>query len=434
MTRPATRAGATHFGWLVGERVLRLLLGAVVGFLVARHLGPERLGVLSYCVAFVSLLGFFPTLGLDGPLKRDVLRSPERTVELLTTGLGLRLAAGLIAWGAVALLAAAGWGFTVEERRLLLILALTLFQPALLVSDLWLQTQLRGRATALAQLGALLAAAALRLALIVGDAPLAAFAWAVVVETAIAGVGLFWAALRAGLVLRWRAPDVAVARRLLTESWPLMFASLAILVYMKIDEIMLRHLAGAEAVGTYAAAARLSELWYFVPTALASSVLPGLLRARERDAAAYARGMQQYYDLSAALAYGFAAPMAFAAPWLVRWFYGPEFAAAAPILAVHIWSGLFVFLGVARGQWLVNEGLSRFYLMATVAGAVVNVALNCWFIPRWGGLGAAWATVLAYGLAAWAASFCHPAVRATGWMQTRALLIPLRGWTYFRRA
>jgi PST family polysaccharide transporter len=92
-----------------------------------------------------------------------------------------------------------------------------------------------------------------------------------------------------------------------------------------------------------------------------------------------------------------------------------------------------VFLGVARGQWLVNEGLQKFYLGTTCAGAVANVALNLVCIPRWGGLGAAWATVASYGVAAWLASYFHPAARATAAMQTRALLIPLRGWRYLRR-
>jgi PST family polysaccharide transporter len=100
---------------------------------------------------------------------------------------------------------------------------------------------------------------------------------------------------------------------------------------------------------------------------------------------------------------------------------------------VHIWSSVFVFLGVARGQWLVNEGQQKFYLVATLLGAGANIALNLAFIPRWGGLGAAYATVISYGLAAWLASYFHPRVRATAAMQTRALLIPLLGWRYLRR-
>ena len=143
--------------------------------------------------------------------------------------------------------------------------------------------------------------------------------------------------------------------------------------------------------------------------------------------------LQDPYDVSAAAAYGLSIVIAPAAPWIVRLAYGDAFAAAGPILAVHIWSSIFVFLGVARGQWLVNEGLQRFYLVATLGGAVLNILLNYLLIPRWGGLGAAVATVISYGLAAWLTSYFHPAVRATAAMQTRALLLPFTGWRYLRR-
>jgi O-antigen/teichoic acid export membrane protein len=212
-----------------------------------------------------------------------------------------------------------------------------------------------------------------------------------------------------------------------------MFANLAVIVYLRIDEVMLRYLASPAEVGIYAAAVKLSELWYFLPSALAASVLPALLRARERDAAAYAARQQQYYDLSVGLAYLLSVPVALVAPWLVRLIYGPAFTASGPILAVHIWASVFVFLGVARGQWLVNEGLQKFYLAATLAGAAANILLNLVLIPHWGGLGAAWATVVSYALSGWLTSFCHPMVRTTGIAQTRALAIPFRFGSYLRR-
>jgi len=126
--------------------------------------------------------------------------------------------------------------------------------------------------------------------------------------------------------------------------------------------------------------------------------------------------------------------MALAAPWIVRVAYGAPFAPSAPIVAVHIWSSVFVFIGIARGQWLINERLQVFYLWATLAGAAANIGLNFVLIPRWGGLGAAYATVISYAVAAWLASYFHPAVRATAGMQARALLIPFRAWVYLRRA
>lgn len=157
------------------------------------------------------------------------------------------------------------------------------------------------------------------------------------------------------------------------------------------------------------------------------------MRARERPDAAYHARLQQYFDLNAAAAYALALPLALAAPALVRLAYGPAFGGSAAIVAVHIWACVFVFLGVARGQWLVNEGLQHFYLVSTLAGAALNVLLNFFLIPRWAGLGAAWATLASCAVAAWLASYGHAAVRPIAALQTRALLIPFRAWGYLRR-
>lgn len=433
LAKPGFRRAVANFGWLSVERVGRFVFGVLVGLLVARYLGPARLGSLSYCLALVTLLGFAPSLGLDAVVKRELLRSPATTAEVLASSFVVRLAAGALTWGVVLLAAQVGWGFTAEEARLFAILGLILFQPALFLADLWLQSHLRAKWSVAVQLSTLAVSSALRLWLIAAGASLTAFAWVIVGEMALTAVGFCIGARRAGLGFAFTAARVATMRRLVAEAWPLMFASLAIFVYMKIDEVMLRQITGPVAVGIYAAAEKLSEVWYFLPMALASSVLPALLRARENNRVEYALRQQQYYDLSAAVAYALSVPIALMAPWLIRLAYGAEFTAAGPILAVHIWSSIFVFLGVARGQWLVNEGLQKFYLGATLAGAVSNVLLNLWFIPRWGGLGAAWATVASQMIATWLASYFHPVARQTAAMQTRALLIPLRGWRYLRR-
>jgi len=427
------RSAAHNFGWLVGEKAVRFAFGVGVGIWLARHLGPVRLGTLGYCTALVTLFGFAPSLGLDAVVKRDLLQMPDRTSELLVSSFVLRICAGMASYGILLILAFGGWGLTEEEARLLIIFSLMLFQPGLLVPDLWLQVQLRAKLSVIVQLLVLAIGSALRVWLILDDASLAAFAWVAVVEMMLCGVGIFTVSRWSGLSVSRSAARFVTMKRLLAEAWPLMFASFAIGVYMKIDEVMLRQLAGPAVVGIYSAAVKLSEIWYFLPVALGASVLPALLRARASDEAVYAHRQQQYYDISAAAAYILSVPIALVAPKLINLTYGLDYAAAGPILAVHIWSSVFVFIGVARGQWLVNEGLQKFYLAATLAGAGANVMLNLVLIPRLGGLGAAWATVLSYAFAAWIASYLHPAVRATARMQTLALLIPFRGWSYLRR-
>src|SRR5688572_20855535 len=89
------RKAAANFGWLFAERGSRFALGAIVGLLVARYLGPAQLGTLSYCMALVTLLSFVPGLGLDVVIKRELLRTPEKAPELLASSFLLHIAAGL---------------------------------------------------------------------------------------------------------------------------------------------------------------------------------------------------------------------------------------------------------------------------------------------------------------------------------------------------
>jgi PST family polysaccharide transporter len=433
MAKPGNREATANFGWLAIEKAARLLCSVVVGFWVARHLGPGDFGRLNYALALVGFGLVFAEGGIDAVARRELVQAPQRAGALLAAIWRMRLTAGIVCYGVA--LAWAVWGTPAPGDGLLLAATgLMLFQPALAVADLWLQANLRSRTAVLAQLIALGLGAVGRIALIEWQAPLWAFGAVGALEGALAAGLLTRGARRAGLRVAAGSDTRALIGRLARETWPMLLSGVAISIYMRIDIVMLRNLVGAGAAGQYAAATRLSEIGYFIPVALSTSLLPALLRSRAAGAADYAESMQRYCDLSAALGYGLAIPLALGAPWLVRLAYGEAFAPAAAVLTVHAWAAVFVFIGVARGQFLVNEGLTRFNLVATATGALANVALNLLLIPRLGGTGAAIATVVSYAAAAWLASFAHPAVRATAWRQTRALLLPFRVGRYLRRS
>jgi PST family polysaccharide transporter len=430
---PGAQRAAGNLGWLLAERVLRLGLNFGVGIWVSRYLGPEQFGSLSYVMALVAVASILAELGLEAVVRREVIATPEAAASAVAAARLLRFAGGMAGYVLLGAVVALG-GTNPEERILLLVLGLTLFQPALLAVDLWFQARLEAKYSTIAQTCALAGGAAVRIALVLGKAPLTAFAWAAVGEMIIAAVLLGLLAQRRGLNAPVRGVNRPLMKRLLEESWPLMASGFAVVLYMRIDAVMLRAIRGESDVGIYAAATRFAEIWYFVPVALASSLLPAILRARERGDEAYRRRWQQVFDMNAALAFAIAIAGALTAPWLVQVCYGEAYAASAGVMVLHIWSCLFVFLGVARGQWLVNEKHSYFYLASSAAGAGANVALNAWLIPGWGAKGAAIATLISFAGSAWLSSFFHPGVREVGWMQTRALLIPLLGWRYLRRS
>lgn len=417
---------ARHFGWLLIERVGRGVLVFAVGVWVARHLGPTSLGTLSFALAVVTLLAGWVQFGLEGLLSRDVLLDPERAGERVASASILRLTVGLTAWMLVLGLAWMTPSTHGDEARLLLVLSPFVLLPSLMLPDVWLRARLHGRSAAMAQLASVAIGAGLRVMFVLTDAPLEAFAAATVVEGGVAAWLVYLLARREGLRAPWRKARRETVFELLSECWPLALSGVAVVLYMKTDELMLRALLGATEVGWYTAATRFTEIWFFLPAAIASSLLPRLIAAQGTRGDDYRRELQRSYDLQVGAAYVIAIPVGVAAPWLIAVAYGPEFAPSAPILAVHVGSLVFVFLGVARGQWLVQQGHGLFYLVATLSGAALNIGLNAVTIPRWGGVGAAISTLVSYAVAAWLSSYAYPPTRATAAQQTLALMLPFR--------
>lgn len=387
-------------GWLFADRLFRMGVGLAVSILVTRYLGPGPFGTLSYALALVGLSGSIAALGLESIVVRDIVREPHHTGEILGTAFALRLVSGGLAFGVVMAALPLLRPGDVAIRSIVAITAGTLMLQAFDTIDIWFQSQVKSKYTVYARNGAFLGVALVKLLLVYTHAPLIAFAWAGLFEIVLA---------TAGLVITYRATGhrfgswrvrIPRATQLLSNSWPLFLSGLAVGVYMKIDIVMLGAMAGDRAVGTYSAATRVSEVWYFIPTAIVSSLAPSLTIAKQENEQLYYARLNRLFHVLAATAIAIAVPMTFLAGPLTRLLYGERYVAAGPVLALHIWAALFVFLGVGQNCWTVNEGLTRLALSRTLAGAVANVVLNLVLIPRYAGLGAAVATVISYALSA----------------------------------
>jgi O-antigen/teichoic acid export membrane protein len=174
---------------------------------------------------------------------------------------------------------------------------------------------------------------------------------------------------------------------------------MAVSIYMRIGQVMIKEMMDAEQVGFYAAAVRLSEAWYFIPMAITASVFPAIINAKKQSDELYYQRLQKLYDLMVWLAVAIALPTTFLAPWVIRVLYGKAFSLAAGVLSIHIWAGVFVFLGVASGQWFIAENLQIYSFYRTLCGCIVNIILNFLLIPRYGVKGAAISTLVSYSFA-----------------------------------
>ncbi|GAX36710.1 flippase [Nodularia sp. NIES-3585] len=386
-----------NIAWLFFDRILRMGVGLFVGVWVARYLGVQQFGIFNYATAFVALFSPLTTLGLDGLVIRSIVREPEVKDQILGTVFWLKLAGAI---GCILLAVSSIFVLRQDDQLtvgLVAILGTAGFFHAFDTIDFWFQSQVQSKYTVVAKNTAFIITALIKVALIKMQAPLLAFAWAGLAEVGLASVGLIIAYRVQGYSILWRW-SLPVAKTLLRESWPLMLSGFSVMIYLKIDQIMLGEMVDASAVGLYSAATRISEVWYFIPVAISSSVAPAIYAAKEVSEELYYQKIKKLIRVLALISILVALPMSFLSERIIIMLFGNSYAAAGSILAIHIWASLFVFMGVATSSWFIAEGLTHLSFRRTLMGAITNVFLNLLLIPAYAGVGAAIATVISYGV------------------------------------
>lgn len=385
---------------MFAEQMLRMVAGLLVGIWVARYLGPAQFGVFSYAVAFAALFSAIAKLGLDNIMVRDLVRVPDQRDSYLGTAFWLKLIGAIVMLALIALSTQFTSNDATTNLYIFIIASGTIFQ-AFEVVDFYFQSKVLSKFVSICKLTQLLISSLIKLYLIFIQADLFWFVLISLVDQFTLAVSLFFAYRYQKVGGFYRQFDRTIAKQLLHDSLPLIFSGLVIAIYMRIDQIMIKEILGEKEVGLYSAAVRISEVWYFIPMIIANSLFPSIVNTKKVSEELYYARLQRLYTLMVWVAISIALPMTFLSDWLITLLYGEAYRAAGQVLMIHIWAGVFVFLGVASSKWFISEGLQKYSTINTVFGAIVNVLLNFLLIPKYGIYGAAIATVLAQSVASY---------------------------------
>ena len=395
---------------MFAEQILRMVAGLLVGIWVARYLGPAQFGIFSYAIAFTALFGSISKLGLDGIVVRDLVREPNQRDLYLGTAFWLKLIGSVVMLAVMALTVRLTSNDAIINLFIFIIASGTIFQSFEVV-DFYFQSKVLSKFVSICKLTQLFISSLLKLYLIFTGADLFWFVLVSLVDQITLAFSLYLAYRYQKLGSFHRHFDMMTAKQLLRDSWPLIISGLVIMIYMRIDLIMIKEMLGEKEVGLYSAATRISEVWYFIPMLLTNSLFPSIVNAKKVSEELYYARLQRLYTLMVWTAIVIALPMTFLSGWLITILFGEAYRDAGQVLMIHIWAGVFVFLGVASGQWLVNEGLQKYSAINTTVGAFVNILLNFLLIPKFGICGAAIATVLSHSIAAYFMNFVFLATR-----------------------
>lgn len=384
---------------LIGQLITwgsTLVLAAAYG----RYLGPVPFGELYLATTFTSLVGFPIEYSFNQQVVRDVAQAPEHAHRYLTGTLALK---GLLWVGlfAISIVLAMALGYSTEEQWLIGICGLMLVSTAITTTLISVQTAYmqvgmakfgtvieKGFdvvvATLLLRAGAGVQAVAL--VLLVGS--VAGMSWQVLRVARMIGVRFEW--------------DFQVVRQLVRSGVSFLVYGVLGVIYYRVDTVLLSVMGTTAAIGMYGAAYRLLDTLMFIPAIVMGAVMAPLLAKYAKDSSdeeSNRAKLRVAIEKSTVIMLLCSVPIAFgllATSWnIITFIYGGDgFTGSAAILQGLAFGIVALYLNSVLTTVLISVGKEHRLPIIAAAALVFNVALNVVLIPRFMGLGAAWATAL----------------------------------------
>ncbi|MBF0552804.1 MAG: oligosaccharide flippase family protein, partial [Deltaproteobacteria bacterium] len=219
-------------------------------------------------------------------------------------------------------------------------------------------------------------------------------------------LGFFWGALAGALVagaigwwrirayLTWTGCSPDWWPRLLRFGGPLVPEGMILYLLHTADRWFVGHYNGPAQLGLYAVGAKFALVVSLVVTTFRQAWWPVAMEAMHHpeEAELFKIVARFYLGMGAAAV---VMPTALS-PKLMWWLAAPEYFASYPLVVVLSWSPVFYgfYLITGLGIWKAAKTAWSPLILAMAAG--VNVGLDLWLVPRFGGLGAAGATSVSF--------------------------------------
>ncbi|MEI6480329.1 MAG: flippase [bacterium] len=384
--------------WMFFGRFFTLGISFFIGIYIARYLGPSNYGLLSYVTSFVGLFGFLASFGIDSIVSREIIKDHDKKDEIIGTGFYIKIIGSFVAIASVFIISY----FTTKDLftlGLIWLFSLNFIPQAFNILETYFQSQVLSKKVVTAQVVANIISTILKISVIILNKGIFWLILIYIVETSIYALILLFSFRKFGNHIRKWKFNISVAKSILKDSWPLMLSTVAVSIYMKIDQVMIKNMLGNEQAGIYAVAVKLSEVWYFIPTLICTSLSPSIIKALNMSKDLFEDRMKKLYFSLFWFAVAIASFVSVFSYFIIKILFGNAYIGAVPTLQIYVWAGVAVFMGVAVGQYLLASNLTRLSFYSTILGTLTNIIINIILIPRIGIKGAAISTLISYTIA-----------------------------------
>lgn len=384
----------SNIGWLLFDKFFRMAINLFIISWITRYLGPEQFGILNYAQAIVVFFFAVIVYGLNSTTVKNIVSHPKQSNEIL--GSCFLIQSTLASLSFLILLLATTFLYQEYTPQLVtIIIGLSILFKSSDTIRYYFEANIQSKYIVWSENCSFIICSLLKIILMLYQASFIAIVCVFLLESILSSLFLLlFYTYQKQNIFKWRF-SLSQIKKDIKDSWPLMLANFTIIIYMRIDQIMIGQMLDYSAVGIYTAAIRISEIFYLLPLIVVSSINPILIKLRENNKALY---YQKIYLIMLGLVWislFTALIITYTAPMIIHILFGAQYTGAADILIIHIWTGIFVSIGVISGQWFVIENLQKLYMYRSVFGAIINIIANFVLIPKFGIKGAALSTLIA---------------------------------------
>jgi len=217
-----------------------------------------------------------------------------------------------------------------------------------------------------------------------------------------------------------------VSKYLVLKSAPLVLSGAAMLLFQRVDIILIREFMGDYQAGLYGSAANIMTLFSLVPLVLSESLAPKIFK--EIGSECFDEMRFKFSVMVISVGGGLSLLMCIFSYPLIYMFYGESYLSSWSTLLVLSLSPLLIALGSVAGQLIVADNSQNWAYIKSIIGCVATIISNLMLIPVMGLKGAAISTLVGLVIANFLAHYFIPAYRNIFFIQCRSLkvlLIPL---------
>lgn len=379
-------------GWLIGGKIIQMLLSLFVGVLTSRYLGPSNLGLVNYGLTYTTFFASLCSLGINSVLVKEIIDNPDKEGTVIGTSLVLRAISSFLSMFAIF-----GICFLVDNDEPLTIFVVFLCSLGVIFQisetfNYWFQSKLKSKFTAIAILIGYIATSVYRVVLMITEQPVQYFALATSIDYLVVGIFLIVSYFANGgrrLSFSW-----SYAKALLGRSWHFIIPGLMVAVYSQTDKFMLKQMISEAEIGYYSTALTVCNMWCFVLAAIIDSFYPSIMELHKNNNIEQCKKRnKQLYAIVFYTAVVVSSIICLFAPLIIQILYGEAYAPSVNPLRIITWYTAFSYLGVARNAWIVSNNRQKYLTWIYLGSAVANVALNIVLIPLLGSSGAALASL-----------------------------------------